>query len=496
VPLSILPPGRAAEWFRAPLHQQIIPALLAGLALRLFFIWRFPSIAGDTAAYEELARNWIDHGVYGIRLQGILTPVDLRAPGYPGFLATVYLIFGRMQGAVRLAQAGLDLVSCLLIARLAARIAGREKVSGTPTGPLTHVNPAALWLAALCPFTANYVAVILTESLAVFLTTAALSLLVEAWQRDTAENASPDRISSGWWLAAGWVTGLGALVRPETPILLVSAGLVLAAHWRGRRHWRKLIRTGVWVAAGVILSLLPWAARNWITLGRTQFLAARYAQLPGEYVPRGVYSWTDTWLVRFRDVFIVPWKLEHEPIDIDDLPVSAFDSTAERERVAALLDEYNDALDVSPKLDAQFAELARQRTRRHPLRTYFYVPLQRVATLWLTPRVEALPYSGHLWPLAQQYEDDPVDFSVTLGSGAVNAAYVGLGLAGLLVWIRRRAAQSVALPSGVALLVAFVAVRTIFFTQIETPEPRYVLECFPAVIALAAQVWPVGPVPT
>jgi hypothetical protein len=32
-------------------------------------------------------------------------------------------------------------------------------------------------------------------------------------------------------------------------------------------------------------------------------------------------------------------------------------------------------------------------------------------------------------------------------------------------------------------------VRTLFFTHIETIEPRYVLECFPAVIALGAQVF-------
>jgi hypothetical protein len=34
----------------------------------------------------------------------------------------------------------------------------------------------------------------------------------------------------------------------------------------------------------------------------------------------------------------------------------------------------------------------------------------------------------------------------------------------------------------------FILVRTIFFSiYVEAPEPRYVLECFPAVIALAAQ---------
>jgi len=40
--------------------------------------------------------------------------------------------------------------------------------------------------------------------------------------------------------------------------------------------------------------------------------------------------------------------------------------------------------------------------------------------------------------------------------------------------------------AAVALLALFVIVRTAFLTTVETPEPRYVLVCFPVVIALAA----------
>lgn len=36
------------------------------------------------------------------------------------------------------------------------------------------------------------------------------------------------------------------------------------------------------------------------------------------------------------------------------------------------------------------------------------------------------------------------------------------------------------------MLVAFIVVRTAYFTRVETPEPRYVLVYFPAVLALAA----------
>jgi hypothetical protein len=40
----------------------------------------------------------------------------------------------------------------------------------------------------------------------------------------------------------------------------------------------------------------------------------------------------------------------------------------------------------------------------------------------------------------------------------------------------------------VAFLVLFILIRTAFLTTLETPEPRYVLVCFPALIALGAQV--------
>ena len=30
---------------------------------------------------------------------------------------------------------------------------------------------------------------------------------------------------------------------------------------------------------------------------------------PDETVPRGLYAWTATWLVRFRDVYLVPWNI-------------------------------------------------------------------------------------------------------------------------------------------------------------------------------------------
>jgi len=460
------------------MRAHILLAALAGLAVRLFFVLKFPATAsGDAPFYIELAWNWLKNGVYGFHINGQLTPVDMRAPGYPAFLAAIFAFAGNSQRAVMIAQAVVDLGTCFLVALIAARLA--------PAAARRRVALAGLWLAALCPFTANYTAVVLTETLETFLTALAILLLLEALPEKVlgatsgAGFASASRIQP--WFLAGIVAGFGTLVRPETPLLLIAAGIVLVVRWRRPADWAKLVRACALMAAGLVLPLVPWAARNWRTLGEVQFLAPRYSTLPGEYSPFGVDAWTNTWLWRFRDVYFVPWKLNVEALDIADLPASAFDSPAERARVAALFDEYNETLTVDPPLDDQFREIARERTARHPLRTYAEIPLLRSLTLWFTPRVELLPYSGHLFPLAGEWEDDREDFCVTLGLVLVNGILVAMALAG--AWIARR-------QPGCAFLIAFIIVRTLFFTHfVETPEPRYVLECFPAVLALAAQVF-------
>ena len=455
-----------------------VMAICAGLAMRLYFILKFPmNNASDSATYIELAQNWLEHGIYGLTIQGRIVPVDVRPPGYPAFLVAASVMFGRSHLGILLAQAIVDLATCGVVALLAARIAS---VAGRKRAAL-----AGLWIAALCPFVANYTTGILTEVLATFFTALALLVLAEGFETQPTASAELDQppwlesVQSPWFLG-GLVVGFGTLVRPETPLLLAAAGLVLLARWWRPRNWTRLARAGILMFVGMILPLLPWAARNWRSVGEIQFLAPRYTELPGEFAPRGFYSWTNTWLWRFRDVYLVPWKLDDEEISMDDIPAYAFDSDAERDRVAAILDEYNDSLTISPQEDAQFAEIARERTATHPLRTILTVPFKRVFSLWFTPRIELLPFSGQLWPIRAAWREDPVDFSVTVGFGALAIVLAAAGIAG--AW---RARSSPVMP----FLVAFCLVRTIFFLHYETPEPRYVLECFPAVIALAAQLF-------
>jgi hypothetical protein len=463
--------------FPKAFYKHLAPALFAGLALRLFYIWRFPFYSGDTAYYEELARNWLYHGVYGFYSHGQLLPSDARGPGYPAFLAAIYFLAGTGRQAVMLAQAFVDLATCVLAAGIAFRLA-----ADAPGATRSRVAAAALWLTALCPFTANYTAVPLTEVLATCFTTLALLIFLSP------SGMAIDRIASNRdllrtakiWFAGGLVVGLGTLVRPETPLLLVTVLIALWLRYRRPANWKKLTLATLWMIVGLLLPLAPWAARNAVSLGRVQFLAPRYAETFGDVLPTGFYAWTKTWMFRFRDAYLFTWKLPSQPIEVKDLPPCAVDSPEEFSRVASLLERYNRTPGMTRSLDLEFEELARERARRHLIRTYIWIPIERAASMWFTPRTTLLPFSGRFWPLTESYHYNPTEFEVTFGFALLNVIYIVLFLAA--VWYCRA-------NPGILLIITFMVVRTAFLTQLQTCEPRYVLECFPALLAISTQLF-------
>jgi hypothetical protein len=183
-----------------------------------------------------------------------------------------------------------------------------------------------------------------------------------------------------------------------------------------------------------------------------------------------------------KDCYLTAWKLNGESIEVDKLPARAFDSADERERVTMILERYNDELTLTKEEDEAFAQLARERTARYPFRTYVRLPFLRAVTLWFAPRIELLPVSGTVFPLAQAWEDDKVDQSVTIGLFFLNVFYVAVAVCGAVKLWRWNTGSRRA----VLVILLFFALRTAFLTTLEAPEPRYLLECFPTLIALGA----------
>jgi 4-amino-4-deoxy-L-arabinose transferase-like glycosyltransferase len=450
-------------------------ASLAALALRLFFVFRFPAVVDDSRLYADIGRNWLQHGIYGISNSAQIMPTFSRLPGYPGFLAAVFAIFGPNNfRAVLLVQVLFDLGTCLIVADIARRMFSER------------ASKAAFLLAALCPFLANYAGAALTETLEIFFTALALDLALYGLGFLRNEIQPP----SGWkiWLGCGLSIGACILLRPDGGILFAAINgylfLLLIKRLMTNRvagsdsplRARPVFRAGVILTIATFAPLVPWTLRNLHTMHRFQPLAPRYANDADENVVPGFNRWTKTWMAEYTSVQEIYWKLPEETIDITQLPDRAFDSPEQRQQTEHLFAEYNRDHDILGDLDARFAALAAERIRSAPLRYYVWLPALRIADMWLRPRIELLPSDPRWW----EFDDEVVWLAVSIAFGVINFAYVAAFAAGLL---RSREV------AGIGLFVLFVLLRALFLGSLENPEPRYTLECYPVVIVLAASLF-------
>jgi hypothetical protein len=393
-------------------------ALAAGAALRLWFIHAFPQIQGDSLLYADIGRNWLTHGVYGRSVTHAagpptIAPTLVRLPGYPGFLVLCFAAFGTQNYlAVLYLQVVIDLAACLLIAGFVRRLCGQRAAM------------LALWLAALCPFMANYVAMPLTETLSIFCV--ALGLYAFA--------AVLARPHWGWILALAFAWSYAALLRPDGALLAVAFFPALIFYGRSSLGLARSLRIALLCGLISLLPFAAWTLRNWRTFQVFQPLAPRSATDPGEFAAPGFQRWTKTWMADFASTYEIYWNVPGDDIDIHLLPARALDSPADARETLALVSRYNADNVLTPGIDGGFAALAAARIRAHPFRYYVTLPLLRLADMWLVA-----------------------------------------ALIGAFYW-----------PRFATAMVAYVVLRSMLLLTIEAPEPRYTLECFPIVIAFAA----------
>ncbi len=457
-------------------------AVLAALALRLLFVFRFPAVVDDSRLYANIAINWLQHGIYGVTDSGQILPTLSRLPGYPAFLAAIFAVFGVNNfRAVLLIQVLFDLGTCFLVADLARRM-----LSDRPA-------KAAFLLATLCPFLANYAAAALTEGLEIFFTALALNFAVRGFAalgRDVDSSSTP---APSTWLACGLSIAACILLRPDGGILFAAVGaywlllfrrlivlryiaVKLAGGSSSAPRLLPMLRVGVILTVATFAPLIPWTLRNLHTLHRFQPLAPRYATESNELVMVGFNRWIKTWITEYTSVQEIYWRVPGDAIDITRLPDRAFDSPAERHETEEIFTAYNQDHDLNPELDARLSALGAARIHAAPLRYYVWLPALRIADMWLRPRTEMLPSDPRWW----EFDDDPVWLTVSLVFLVINLAYVAAAAAGLL---RSRELF------GIGLLVLFLLLRSLFLGTLENPEPRYTLECYPVVIFLAAALF-------
>ena len=454
-------PQQASPRDSGPVRLALLlaPPLAIGLLLRLWMLKHPFQVNGDALIYGDIAKNLLLHGHYAFSgANGELIPTLIRLPGYPIFLAICFQLFGMENYfSAAILQIFLELVSCLLLADFAARIA--------PPGLASRARLATLWLAALCPFTASYAAAPLAETPTLVALSLALWAAARFYQRPGWANAL------AFTLAVTWE----ALLRPDGALVAVALAPALILGF-GRANPpapiapQKLLRMTL---VCVLLALAPfvlWTARNWQTFHVFEPLAPRLANDPGEDPNPGWERWTKSWCLDFISTYNVYWEVPDNPLNIKKLPSRAFDSPAQYAETAALAADYNSSgYNLTPEIDARFAKLAQQRIAAHPFRYYVWLPLGRVVDMLLRPRVENLDIDLDWWVYSHHHKETEFSFAYA----ALNALY--LALAAFALWLRPRFWKS---------MLTFFLMRCVLLLTVEAPEARYTLEFFPILFAL------------
>ena len=252
-------------------------ATLAAVGLRLLFLFRFPAITNDSFVYGDIAKNWLQHGIYGLSGPEEISPTCIRLPGYPAFLAAVFAIFGMEHYRAMLAlQLLVDVGTCFMIADMARRLVSPRAAK------------AAFLLAALCPFLASYAAAALTETLEVFFTVLAFDCVVAGLEPLDQKRLRP-------WVGCGLAIAAAILLRPDGGLILIAIELYLGAllilAWRQEKKDKTgasrprphglpvphLFWAGLILGVVSLAPLAPWAWRNLHTLHRSSFCASRKA---------------------------------------------------------------------------------------------------------------------------------------------------------------------------------------------------------------------------
>jgi 4-amino-4-deoxy-L-arabinose transferase-like glycosyltransferase len=432
-----------------------VVASLAALALRLIFVSRFPGVVTDSFIYGDIAKNWLQHGIYGLSGPDEISPTYIRLPGYPGFLAFIFAIFGvDHYRAALFTQVMVDVGTCFFCADIVRRVFG------------PRFAKIAFLLAALCPFLADYSAAALTETLEVFFTAMAIDFAIAGLQKHKVRS----------WISCGVASASAVLLRPDGALLVFAIELyIIGAILFGKKEGSRRLRVQALliIFAIAVAPLVPWTLRNWQTFQRFQPLAPRYANEENEFVPMGFNRWVKTWIADYTSVEEVYWQVPGSKIDPAQLPRRALDTESQQSVTEQVVEAYNNELHVSPDLDKKFDALAAERIRAHPIRYFIGLPLLRILDMWVRPRTEMLPCDSRWW----EFNDEPKWSGLAVSLGAINLAYLMCALAG---WMR---SHDVPLTR---LLLLFVILRSFFLGTLENPEPRYTLEMYPIVIIFAA----------
>jgi 4-amino-4-deoxy-L-arabinose transferase-like glycosyltransferase len=297
--------------------------------------WRSSTAWTDQSGYQRLGASLATTGQFTRYADtDVFVPEVIRTPGYPAFVASIYLLFGVGNDlAVAIAQAFVFAAICGMVFCIARRAAGER--SAFVAGVMTALYSPLPYFGSL----------ILTELWTAFMATAAVLVCLRATQRG--------RLAD--YVLAGALFSATTLVRPAfvlMPFFFAVAVPILV------RQQRTLTALRGWAALGVtvVLVLSPWFIYNYVNLGQITLS-------PAGGIGRGLWegSWQGRWSGRLQAELI---NLADATADREELTRKVTEKAAANRLPAAPMLQYvNEWRDIRAIWDTPTDPMERARAR-------------------------------------------------------------------------------------------------------------------------------------
>ncbi|PKN16014.1 MAG: hypothetical protein CVU66_02510 [Deltaproteobacteria bacterium HGW-Deltaproteobacteria-23] len=262
------------QWFmdRKCLTLLVILSLVIRFAI-LMVVIEHPekSLGGDAGHYDLIARNLLaKHQFLGPstmlgtkHYKGLsfwheaqlypdsMIPESLRPPLYPGFLAAIYLLFGRSVAVVLLFQNLLAVMTGIIAYKVS------EKLFGNTVGIITFILITCNLGLLAFPF------YLLTETLFVFLLTLAFWFLIEFLETSRKK----------YLLFSAVIAGASALCKPITCYLILAVMPVLVMKYR--TELSRIVVYGLLYSGVAMMVISPWLIRNYLIFNHAKISSSQ-----------------------------------------------------------------------------------------------------------------------------------------------------------------------------------------------------------------------------
>lgn len=305
-----------------------------------------------------------------------------RSPVYPLFYGVHYLLFGERYSffVIRYTQLALNALAAVLLGLTVLAFADGARVA-----------QVTMALSALNPYTAIYCYYTITEGLHPALAVGSLYCFSRARQGGAAAG-----------LLAGFSTGVLALTRPVSGLLLPLYLLVLAIESRRAASPLRAAGRGGLLLLGFLVPVVPWTVRNYVvTGGEVVFLEKYYGEDPmgygkAEIAFRGWWScWDNPRAEEFANAVLEAGSasrpeeaVAHAEQFVAGLPAVSLAGTSRAELRRAVLDLTSCLLSRTGPLGAcdlavagEFDQLTARFRKAAPVRYWCGTPLKNLASL-------------------------------------------------------------------------------------------------------------------